>query len=104
MQWPDWKVCKMRKGDRSFTENMCIKILKIAQICYFPVKASTKKKWLFISMLYFISIQHTLLHFISIPQTAECGVFQQDLRCAIMPKRYAAVQEKYSGALVCSVY
>ena len=29
---PDWKVCKMRKlGDRSFTENKRIYILKIAQ-------------------------------------------------------------------------
>ena len=29
---PDWKVCKMHKlGDRSFTENKRIYILKIAQ-------------------------------------------------------------------------
>ena len=33
-QDPDWKVCKMRKGDTSFTQNMRIKILKIAQIQY----------------------------------------------------------------------
>ena len=37
-------------------------------------------------------------------QTAEYGVFRRDLRCAIMSNRCAAVQEKYSGALVCSVY
>ena len=37
-------------------------------------------------------------------QTAEYGVFRRDLRCAIMSNGCAAVQEKYSGALVCSVY
>ena len=40
---PDWKVYKMRKGDRSFTENMRIKILKIAQIIFCSLGSHKKK-------------------------------------------------------------